>query len=262
MTRSSAHTSILQYEVLLSELPIPEEVASERLAAASRASSATGTEPHPTPETSLHTIREEHGQDERKDPLDTEVAGYENMMLKGQRYLCSIPRIVPEEEKQKSNTTAEQEAKELELAANRGWELLKDMAGNCIYFNSGWWSYSFCYNEGVRQFHQLPPGRNVPHWPPVEDRGVGAFMLGQFENDGDGTAESPRADRKTLDAGVGAAGDGKEIRERGLARMETKGEMRYLVQKLGGGTVCDLTGKPRMTEVQVISPILCSMQSM
>lgn len=180
------------------------------------------------------------------------------MMLKGQRYLCSIPLAVPEEEKQKSNTTAEQVAKELELAASRGWELLKDMEGSCIYFNSGWWSYSFCYNEGVRQFHQLPPGRNVPHWPPVEDRSVGAFMLGRFESDGGASPESPQTDRKALDAGDGASDGGKEIRERGLARMETKGEMRYLVQKLSGGTVCDLTGKPRKTEIQVISPHLPS----
>ena len=34
-----------------------------------------------------------------------------------------------------------------------------------------------------------------------------------------------------------------------------RGESRYLVQRLEGGTVCDLTGKPRRVEVQV-SPII------
>jgi protein OS-9 len=177
------------------------------------------------------------------------------MMLKGQRYLCSLPRIIEEREneevKQNVNVTAEQEskAKELELAAQRGWDLLKDMQGNCIYYASGWWSYSFCYGEGVRQFHQLPPGRNVPHWPPVEDRSVSAFVLGEFEKGASQKNKKAKSERKTLDAPTSEAG--KEIREKGLARMEKKGDMRYLVQKLDGGTVCDLTGKPRKTEVQV-----------
>jgi protein OS-9 len=68
--------------------------------------------------------------------------------------------------------------------------------------------------------------------------------------------------RKTLDAEKNGAQkplkeegrgtmDGKEMREKGLARLETKGEMRYLVQKLKGGTTCDLTGKERRIEVQV-----------
>lgn len=241
----------VQYEVLFSTIPMPEESIPEHIAAASRPLHASGTEPHATPESSLHTLREERGSAEETELFPEEVRGYESMMVDGQRYLCSLPRIVEEEGEKASNTTAEEEAKELELAAKRGWELLKDMEGNCIYFASGWWSYSFCYNEGVRQFHQLPPGRNVPHWPPVEDRTVSAFVLGSFGGDGDGGDEV--SERKTLDAGTGEGG--KEIRERGLARMETKGEMRYLVQKLGGGTVCDLTGKPRRIEVQV-SPIL------
>lgn len=228
-------------------MPIGEEYASERLSIASRVASerATGTEPFPTPETSLHGNDDEHRHTEDLWPLPEDVEGLEPMMLKGQRYLCSIPRVVPEQDAQQSNTTVEEDAKELELAAVRGWELLKDMQGNCIYMSSGWWSYSFCYDEEVRQFHGLPPGRNVPHWPPVEDRSSAAFVLGKVEKDGD----SSQGQRKTVDGA--ATDDGKEIRERGLARMETKGEMRYLVQKLSGGTTCDLTGKPRRIEVQV-----------
>ena len=209
----------------------------------------TGTEPHHTPETSLHTIHEDGEQlDEDLEGIEFEIEGYEYMMLHGQRFLCSIPRVIPEDDRQKSNTTAEDDAKELELAADRGWELLKDMEGNCIYYSSGWWSYSFCHNEGVRQFHQLPPGRNVPHWPPIEDQGVAAYVLGKFGSDRDENVNPSSEQQKTLDNGDEAS---KEIRERGLARMETKGEMTYLVQKLGGGTTCDLTGKPRKVEVQV-----------
>ena len=134
-----------------------------------------------------------------------------------------------------SNRTAEEEETELALATERGWELLKGMEGNCVYFVSGWWSYSFCYNEGVRQFHQLPPGRNVPVYPPVEDKSVSAYLLGRFDTES-------RID----------GGENKEAhQEKGLAKMETKGELRYLVQYLKGGTTCDLTGKERKIEVQV-----------
>nr|GFD60541.1 hypothetical protein [Tanacetum cinerariifolium] len=75
-----------------------------------------------------------------------------------------------------------EEEKELVRAADRGWELLEGMRGNCIYYLSGWWSYSFCYNNEVKQFHQLPPSRGVPIYPPVEDTSVHSFVLGRFSN--------------------------------------------------------------------------------
>jgi protein OS-9 len=180
------------------------------------------------------------------------------MMINGQRYLCSIPRIPPEESVNPANETSpEEEEKELARATTRGWELLKGMEENCLYFFSGWWSYSFCHGEGVRQFHQLPPGRNVPMYPPVEDKSVQSYVLGRFEGDGKAAGES--GGRKTLDGDTSGQkildkkGDvgGQEMREKGLARLETKGEVRYLVQKLKGGTTCDLTGKERRIEVQV-----------
>jgi hypothetical protein len=82
---------------------------------------------------------------------------YEAVVLQGQRYLCSIPTI-PDEVPQNSTTTAEEakaeEEKELARATDRGWELLEPMKDNCIYYLSGWWSYSFCYKKQVKQFHQ------------------------------------------------------------------------------------------------------------
>ena len=174
-------------------------------------------------------------------------------MINGQRYLCSIPRIPPEEARTPENSTSpEEEEKELTRATARGWDLIKGMEENCLYFFSGWWSYSFCHGEGVRQFHQLPPGRNVPMYPPVEDKNVQAYILGRF--DGDGQTVDNGAQKKTLDGekmSKQSEGSGKEMREQGLARLETKGEVRYLVQKLKGGTTCDLTGKERRIEVQV-----------
>jgi protein OS-9 len=245
--------------VLYADTVVSEDYAETAILAAAQASSATApTEPHPTPDTSLHRAHERHSTLEPELRLDDDVATYESMMINGQRYLCSIPRIPPEEAVSQANvTTAEEDAKELARATTRGWELLKDMEENCLYFFSGWWSYSFCHGEEVRQFHQLPPGKNVPMYPPVEDKKVQAYILGRFEGDMKATHEG--SERKTLDAETGDQKvpskkdevGAQETRERGLAKLETKGEVRYLVQKLKGGTTCDLTGKERRIEVQV-----------
>lgn len=96
---------------------------------------------------------------------------------------------------------------------------------------SGWWSYSFCHNREVRQFHHLPPQQNN-QWPPTEDPDTQSYVLG-------------RVLPENFDS-KGEKGAGTEL--------QATGDLRYLVQKLGGGTTCDLTGKDRKIEVQVRSP--------
>ncbi len=183
---------------------------------------------------------------------------YEAVVLHGQRYLCSIPTIT-EEAPQNTTTSAEEnkadEEKELVRASDRGFELLEGMQGNCIYYLSGWWSYSFCYKDQVKQFHSLPPSRGVPVYPPVEDPSTHSFVLGKFPKPEKGKQD---AARKTLGGEQGAndAFDDEgnvqdEAKGLELPRLETKGSSRYMVQRLSGGTECDLTGKPRKIDVQV-----------
>lgn len=208
------------------------------------------SEPHPTPQSSLHSIH--NGPDDgpadiqQEEDGDGDILSYEDMVLNNRRYLCSIPRIPEDVDKSNGThpTTPEDEEKELVRATNRGWELLKPMDGTCLYFYSGWWSYSFCYGQSVRQFHQLPPGKGVPIYPPIEDRGVDAYVLGRFDDPEGGKAGPAVGGNEEVKATSGAS-------ETGLARMEQKGDVRYLVQNLGGGTTCDLTGKERRIEVQV-----------
>lgn len=181
---------------------------------------------------------------------------YEHMMLEGQPYLCSIPQVAKMEQSSSVNDTVskQEEEKELARATDRGWELLSGMQGNCIYFISGWWSYRFCYNEGVRQFHQLPPSRGVPLFPPVEDPGIEGFTLGMYAHEQkDQDAEVKKGGREhevqsALDASSLAT---KKQKDSGHGELVQRGESRYLVQKLDGGTKCDLTGKERRVEVQV-----------
>jgi protein OS-9 len=184
---------------------------------------------------------------------------YEAVVLHGQRYLCSIP-VIPEEIPQNDTTSAEEakaeEEKELIRAADRGWELLEGMKGNCIYYVSGWWSYSFCYKDEVKQFHQLPQSRGVPHYPPVEDTSVHSFVLGRYPKE---EKNKKAGAHKTLGSEQGSKeafddeGNATDEEEKGLeiSRLETKGSSRYMVQRLSDGTECDLTGKPRKIDVQV-----------
>ncbi|KAF3001902.1 hypothetical protein E8E13_006215 [Curvularia kusanoi] len=218
-------------------------------------SSSTGaTSSQQTQELSKHTLPP-------ADAPATEEAlpvTYEAVVLQGQRYLCSIPTI--QDDVPQSNSTSAEEAKaeeekELVRATDRGWELLEGMRGNCIYYLSGWWSYSFCYKDEVKQFHQLPPTRGVPYYPPVEDTSVQSYVLGRFSKEGKSKKNEPRktlgneqGSKETLDDEGNASDEEEKALE--VPRLESKGSSRYMVQRLTEGTVCDLTGRPRKIDVQ------------
>lgn len=168
------------------------------------------------------------------------------MILDGRRYLCDIPRVEEEYSPQNETTEGESEAaeaehqKELARATDRGLELLRDMEGKCLYYISGYWSYSFCYNNKVEQFHALPPGNGRPMYPPTPDPRAYSFVLGRFNGQGMAAEEDIEEERPSSNK--------KSTTD--VAGLETKGESRYLVQHLEGGTTCDLTGRPRSIEVQ------------
>jgi len=139
-----------------------------------------------------------------------------------------------------NETTAEPSTtnreKELEQAVSRGAELLQGMTSNqCLYYSTGWWTYSFCYNAQITQFHALPPGTNGRVWPPQEDPQTPSYVLGKFKP------------QKPVDESGKAQGPGSNALS---TEVQTKAETNYLVQRLGGGTACDLTGNDRKVEVQ------------
>jgi protein OS-9 len=162
---------------------------------------------------------------------------YERMLLNGRPYLCTIPHVeaIKKNVSQESATKEEHE-NELARVADRGWELLQDMEGKgCLYFSTGWWSYSFCYNSQIKQFHSLPPGVNgAPPYPPAEDLDTPSYILGKFE---------PKKVGGSKDTAFGKT-------ESPVTEVQTRAETSFLVQKLTGGTPCDLTGKERKVEVQ------------
>ncbi|KAI9886294.1 MAG: hypothetical protein M1823_001903 [Watsoniomyces obsoletus] len=190
---------------------------------------------------------------------------YELLLLKSHPYLCTIPLITPIPK----NTTAESLARaseeaELARASIRGKELLSDLHGTCLHFMYGWWSYKFCYDVGVKQFHHLPPQQGVAIWPPQEDENVPSYILGRVPSSSSSSSSSSLLESSSSleknsgdrdgHKGVVAHNGGKEDEkdEKDVVKMEVaiKGDQRYLIQHLKAGTICDLTGKERTIEIE------------
>lgn len=169
---------------------------------------------------------------------------YERLVLEGMPYLCRIPYVAPLDDNSTA-VTAEEHQQELARASDHGLKLLQGLQGNCLYYAGGWWVYSFCYNDGIKQFHPLVPGKGgIPLFPPQEDSSIGSFVLGKFEGHGvEATTPADGADS------VSSASRSAQAPPT-TPQLETRGETKFLVQRLGGGTVCDLTGRPRRVEVQ------------
>lgn len=161
---------------------------------------------------------------------------YEVLNMSPHRYLCLIPAIQPPSpENRTANELAKaEEARELSRAAAKGWELLNQLQDSCLYFMSGWWSYSFCNNREIVQFHALAAAPNGQ--PPRRDPHTAEYVLGRIPT-------------------IPATADHKSQKDSAQApplpaELQVKGDQRYLVQRLESGTICDLTGRERTIEVQ------------
>lgn len=169
---------------------------------------------------------------------------YETLWLHDQQYLCTIPIV----EAPIRNETSEAEARvaeqnELARATDRGWELLQGLDGTCLYYISGWWSYAFCYNKDIVQFHPLTPAPGKSAYPPQRDPNTAEYVLGRAKIDGKGGAEDDYGNEVEVR-------NQQDVLTPPRTEIQSKGDTRYLVQRLDGGTTCDLTGKPRKVEVQ------------
>jgi len=89
-------------------------------------------------------------------------------------------------------------------------QLLSPLTSTCLYRLSGWWTYEFCHTKHIRQFHQE---RDLPIRPQDE------FFLGRY-----------------------AASIAGEIK--------SDPEQSYYAYRYTDGTVCDLNGQKRSTEVR------------
>jgi len=165
------------------------------------------------------------------------------------RYLCSVPTIPkqPELNQTANNLAKAEEARELTRANARGWELMSGLDGHCLFYVSGWWSYNFCYNKDIVQFHSVRTGAGGA---PVKDPKTAEYVLGRAPVPV--RAKKPNTDTAVQKVHSGSGGGAPDTK--GVAppntELQVKGDQRYLVQRLDGGTLCDLTGRPRTIEIQ------------
>ncbi|KAJ2089108.1 Protein OS-9 [Coemansia sp. RSA 986] len=174
------------------------------------------------------------------------------------KLLCKVPRIdtvmalemqkkQQEEEEERLREAAggndvlvsEMSRGERSRAIERGVELLDPLKADCIMYNTEYWTFEYCHNMYVRQFHRNAPDQNGQVLE-VE------YKLGEYAN------------RKPISAKAGDDGpdgsseltytdDSDAVR---TTQLSTIGRNRFLTQVWGGGTMCDITRRPRQVEVQ------------
>uniref|UniRef100_A0A060T6U3 Endoplasmic reticulum lectin n=1 Tax=Blastobotrys adeninivorans TaxID=409370 RepID=A0A060T6U3_BLAAD len=142
-------------------------------------------------------------------------SNYHRIVLKGHDYLCDLPDNITDLTVNSVPSTTDIDVVEV---ASKARELLAlSPSVKCIYHTVGYWTYELCYDTGIRQFHALPLEQAGGLPKPYPNTPV--YHLGRFSHQSDWT-------------------------------VKTSGDSVYASQTLGGGTICDLTGKDRVTEVQ------------
>ncbi|EFX06512.1 misfolded glycoproteins degradation protein [Grosmannia clavigera kw1407] len=174
---------------------------------------------------------------------------FEIVNMASSRYLCSIPVLAPPPAPNQTATELAklEEAKELSRASVRGVELVNGLAGECMYYISGWWSYSFCYGKEVVQFHALTAKTGKP----VKDPHSQEYILGRMLEDAEHARQTQKSRKMNdLDVQKPHGDDAGHNNDQYGTELQVKGDQRYMVQHLGAGTICDLTNRERTIEVQ------------
>ncbi|KAJ3102363.1 hypothetical protein HDU96_009662 [Phlyctochytrium bullatum] len=191
----------------------------------------------------------------------------------GKRYLCHVP--APQEVVVEKPSP---EAEEKHLLLQRAFKLLEPMATrDCLYYIHNWWTYEFCHNRHVRQFHQRTKEEELANPDQKQD-----YILGRFP----AAALAASLDERPADAAGKKGTTGKELEEpkgatggapAGAHQSQTGGGaegakqntaasilsadllehevdgkiVTYLKEVWGDGTVCEVgTAGPRSIEIQ------------
>ncbi|KAJ1980312.1 Protein OS-9 [Dimargaris xerosporica] len=134
----------------------------------------------------------------------------------------------------------------------RGLHLIAPLKSQCLLYFQGWWTYEYCHQGYVRQFR---------HSPADKRQGVPAinldFYLGQYSHRTP-SLTTPTARRKPSNKQSTTPGnnEGDQAQRSSVGAdvsytsLQTYDSQQYLSQEWGGGTLCDLTGKPRTVQIQ------------
>jgi len=141
---------------------------------------------------------------------------YHLMKLNATDYLCHVPQVSPTEQKHQPLLEDANKSQNIQ----RAYDIISESLNRFCLFNLGghssYWSYAFCFGKRLSQFNG-----GIDSF----QKGEGAtFVLGTFKQ-----------------------GEGAE-----KYSLNREGGVWYLRYNLEQGTVCDLTGRQRSTEVQFV----------
>jgi len=161
---------------------------------------------------------------------------------KGERFLCDLPTPPDSDEDETPLLSPEEQALINQEGVNRGVATLNSKKDKCIAAKVGWWTYKFCYNKKVTQFHMPTPDEDVKEETPITE-----FVLGNFAHPLPVSSVLSAGEEDEIESFV-------ELKENvnpnnRIATVKTTPNRNVLVQRWGGGTPCDLNKQLRSIEI-------------
>ncbi|PVU90908.1 hypothetical protein BB559_004392 [Furculomyces boomerangus] len=188
---------------------------------------------------------------EEKGHISYEATIFRTEIAPFYKYICSIPYINDDFFSQatthpKLNLSESEKEKTILLAL----KALKKLENSCLDLSNGWWEYSYCHEQKIRQFHKSLPSESEEH-KKIHDL---EFYLGRYSKRLD--VNPPRTSRNTESTSDDESIDyhtkytKKELFELRKTSLQKSDRRYYLSQIWSGGTVCDISKQPRKVEVQ------------
>ncbi|KAK4257464.1 hypothetical protein QN277_007048 [Acacia crassicarpa] len=145
----------------------------------------------------------------------------------GQKFLCFLPKVEKETSERpviQHNISSMIVESEKRIKLKTPDELLEVLKDRCFLRQEGWWTYEFCYQKRLRQLHLEN-----------NDKVVQEFVLGEYDEEATAAFNRNLSDISTL----------KDPRSQDASQ-------RYHAHQYTNGSKCDLTNKPRETEVRFV----------
>ncbi|KAK9761104.1 Protein OS-9, variant 2 [Basidiobolus ranarum] len=136
----------------------------------------------------------------------------------GVKYLCLITN---EADSNTISETSKNTKLDKQAILQRGLELLEPLKTSCLYTTEGWWTYEYCHLSHIRQYRKVLDHESTTY------KSEDGFFLGRY---GDKNSEHTQKFAVTT---------------------LVEGSRNHLSQRWGGGSMCDITRRPRTVEIQV-----------
>ncbi|PVV04081.1 hypothetical protein BB560_001424 [Smittium megazygosporum] len=189
----------------------------------------------------------------QKDDIEREQipTTYSPLMLKAEKdptksLFCLVPKVEIDENELEEPIADLLESERREIILS-GMNLLKEFDGECILYHRDWWTYKYCHNRMIKQYHEASEAELQGKAPFAQLE----YFLGVYKNREKITLPG-QSGENGLDSNDDKDKDlSTEVRNLFITTNIVRGNRRwYLSQTWSGGTECDITGLPRKTEVQ------------